>query len=74
MEKKNMVLLTVIAIATLLVAVVGATFAYFTATVKDERTPSESDGTANITAVSVAKTTIVGDVSNAAGKFTAETG
>lgn len=33
MEKKNMVLLTVIAVATLLVAVVGATFAYFTATV-----------------------------------------
>ena len=32
MERKNMVLLTVIAVATLLVAVVGATFAYFTAT------------------------------------------
>ncbi len=31
MEKKNTVLLTVIAIATLLVAVIGATFAYFTA-------------------------------------------
>ena len=31
MERKNMVLLTVIAVATLLVAVVGATFAYFTA-------------------------------------------
>lgn len=31
MEKKNTVLLTVIAIATLLVAVVGATFAFFTA-------------------------------------------
>ena len=31
MEKKNTVLLTVIAIATLLVAVVGATFAYFSA-------------------------------------------
>ena len=31
MEKRNTVLLTVIAIATLLVAVVGATFAYFTA-------------------------------------------
>ena len=31
MEKKNTVLLTVIAIATLLVAMVGATFAYFTA-------------------------------------------
>ena len=33
MEKKNTILLTVIAIATLLVAVVGATFAYFTASV-----------------------------------------
>lgn len=32
MERKNTILLTVIAIATLLVAVVGATFAYFTAT------------------------------------------
>ena len=31
MEKRNTILLTVIAIATLLVAVVGATFAYFTA-------------------------------------------
>ena len=31
MEKKNTILLTVIAVATLLVAVVGATFAYFTA-------------------------------------------
>ena len=31
MEKKNTVLLAVIAVATLLVAVVGATFAYFTA-------------------------------------------
>ena len=29
MEKKNTLLLTVIAVATLLVAVVGATFAYF---------------------------------------------
>ena len=33
MDKKNTMLLTVIAVATLLVAVVGATFAYFTATV-----------------------------------------
>ena len=32
MEKKNTILLTVIAIATLLVAVVGATFAYFATT------------------------------------------
>ncbi len=49
MEKKNMVLLTVIAIATLLVAVVGATFAYFTATVQDNRTgQAEEKGQANI--------------------------
>ncbi len=32
MERKNTLLLTIIAVATLLVAVVGATFAYFTAT------------------------------------------
>ena len=49
MEKKNTVLLTVIAIATLLVAVVGATFAYFGAsttntassTVKVETKPAD---------------------------------
>lgn len=35
MEKKNMVLLTVIAVATLLVAVVGATFAFYTAQQKN---------------------------------------
>lgn len=34
MKKGNTVLLTIIAVATLLVAVVGATFAYFTATVQ----------------------------------------
>ena len=52
MEKKNMVLLTVIAIATLLVAVVGATFAYFTATITDQRTgDSNTKGQADIQAV-----------------------
>lgn len=35
MDKKNQVLLTVIAVATLLVAVVGATFAYFSAKVTE---------------------------------------
>ena len=49
MEKKNMVLLTVIAIATLLVAVVGATFAYFTATITDNRTgDSNTKGQADL--------------------------
>jgi predicted ribosomally synthesized peptide with SipW-like signal peptide len=46
MEKKNTILLTVIAIATLLVAVVGATFAYFTATL----TPAnEGNNTVEVT-------------------------
>lgn len=52
MEKKNTVLLTVIAVATLLVAVVGATFAYFTATT----TPTGDGGKADVT------TTTVGNV------------
>ena len=38
MDKKNTMLLTVIAVATLLVAVVGATFAYFTASVTNSAT------------------------------------
>lgn len=52
MEKKNTVLLTVIAVATLLVAVVGATFAYFTATTA----PTGKGGEADVT------TTTVGNV------------
>ena len=40
MEKKNVVFLTVLAIATLLTAVVGTTFAYFTATVTTDATPT----------------------------------
>ena len=35
MEKKNTVLLTIIAVATLLVALIGATFAYFSATITE---------------------------------------
>ena len=35
MEKRNTLLLTVIAVATLLVAVVGATFAYFASSQDD---------------------------------------
>ena len=71
MERKNMVLLTVIAVATLLVAVVGATFAFFTATVKEERTTDSGQGGTNVTAASVASELIVANVDQAAGKFTA---
>ena len=45
MEKKNTILLTVIAVATLLVAVVGATFAYFTATTQGEGNGTQSTNT-----------------------------
>ena len=46
MEKKNTILLTVIAVATLLVAVVGATFAYFTASTSGTGTGDVTTGTA----------------------------
>ena len=71
MERKNMVLLTVIAVATLLVAVVGATFAFFTATVTDSREEGSGQGGTNVTAASVASELIVANVDQAAGKFTA---
>lgn len=71
MEKKNTILLTVIAIATLLVAVVGATFAYFTATVTDERNGQGGNGSTNVTTGQLAGTTTVANVEGAAGSFTA---
>jgi len=45
MEKKNTILLTVIAVATLLVAVVGATFAYFTASTQGTGAGEANAGT-----------------------------
>ena len=59
MEKKNMVLLTVIAVATLLVAVVGATFAYFTATIQDNRGSEGDEGKAELTIKQTPSTLIV---------------
>ncbi len=44
MDKKNTMLLTVIAVATLLVAVVGATFAYFSITSNQDTTPTTVTG------------------------------
>lgn len=51
MEKKNTILLTVIAVATLLVAVVGATFAYFTASVTNDNSETNK---ANVTTTKLA--------------------
>ncbi len=70
MEKKNMVLLTVIAVATLLVAVVGATFAYFTASITNNYNGHESNGNANIQSGSVGNNrTVVANVDGQAGSF-----
>ena len=71
MERKNMVLLTVIAVATLLVAVVGATFAYFTATVNRDEGYTEDQGQTTLNTATLANTTTVVNVENTAGKFTA---
>lgn len=75
MEKKNMVLLTVIAVATLLVAVVGATFAYFSITTTNNFGGGASDqGKTNITASDAANAdAITITESSNAGSFT-ETG
>lgn len=50
MEKKNVIFLSVIAVATLLTAVIGTTFAYFTATVNTNGT-----GTVNVKTQTIAK-------------------
>ncbi len=55
MEKKNTLLLTVIAVATLLVAVVGATFAYFSLTTSTE----DATITGTVTAVDAGTATII---------------
>ena len=66
-----MVLLTVIAVSTLLVAVVGATFAYFTATVNDTYS-SGGNGNTEIKSATVASTMTFAQASEGAGSFTAE--
>lgn len=54
MDKKNTMLLTVIAVATLLVAVVGATFAYFSVNAGDESVTNATVTTPKIGTVSLA--------------------
>ena len=57
MDKKNTMLLTVIAVATLLVAVVGATFAYFSVTGDQSATTNVTAKTGKIGTVAVNKGT-----------------
>lgn len=72
MEKKNTILLTVIAIATLLVAVVGATFAYFTATVTTDTAEGNNTTTIKTYALASAKMTM-GDKVELAGAYPGHT-
>ncbi len=58
MERKNTLLLTVIAVATLLVAVVGATFAYFTATGADNAESAITTKTTSIDTVNTSATPV----------------
>lgn len=76
MEKKNMVLLTVIAVATLLVAVVGATFAYFSTTAENDFSGGGTGaaGNTNVGSGNVGEggdTVIITETSSGAGSFTA---
>ena len=68
MEKKNTILLTVIAIATLLVAVVGATFAYFTASVTTDKENGNNTVDVKTYALASAKMTM-GDKVEANGVY-----
>ena len=70
MDKKNTMLLTVIAVATLLVAVVGATFAYF-AISTDEGANSKTTITGNTQEAQVGSVALKGN-QNLAMKLTAE--
>ena len=57
MEKKNVIFLSVIAVATLLTAVIGTTFAYFTATV----TGNETSKNVNVTTANMSVVYTQGD-------------
>ena len=73
MERKNTVLLTVIAVATLLVAVIGATFAYFTATTGGSGTTpttvtTSSQASSTFVGTSLTLSVLASDMQKSAGK------
>lgn len=69
MEKKNTILLTVIAIATLLVAVVGATFAYFTANITSDANGNNNTVNAKTYALTEVHMTYGDEVTNRDGMY-----
>ncbi len=73
MDKKNTMLLTVIAVATLLVAVVGATFAFFSVTGENSTSTgaavTATTGDSQIGAVSIATTNAAMHITTTAAEF-----
>ena len=70
-NKGNMVLLTVIAVATLLVAVVGATFAYFSATMDGSESSTTIEVTSGTLSVEYADNSKIGFTNPAVGAIAA---
>ena len=78
MDKKNTMLLTVIAVATLLVAVVGATFAFFSVTGENSTSTgaavTATTGDSQIGAVSIATTNAAMHITTTAAEFAQSAG
>ena len=71
MEKKNVIFLSVIAVATLLTAVVGTTFAYFTATVSGNQSANNVKVSTDTLAVTYAQTSSISVANWVSGKSAA---
>ena len=71
MEKKNVIFLSVIAVATLLTAVVGTTFAYFTATVIGNQSANNVTVSTDTLAVTYAQTSSISVANWVPGKSAA---
>ena len=71
MEKKNVIFLSVIAVATLLTAVVGTTFAYFTATVSGNQSANNVTVSTDTLAVTYAQTSSISVANWVPGKSAA---
>lgn len=70
-NKGNMVLLTIIAVATLLVAVVGATFAYFSATMDGSESSTTIEVTSGTLSVEYADNAKIGFTNPGVGELAA---
>jgi len=69
MKEKRKVMVTIIGIALILVVVIGGSYAYFSAVVRDDRESSGESNDSNLGATKIAEATMVSNVPNAAGSF-----